>query len=158
MKTTSFLASLFFVAAASASSMSTPEATMQFMSADGKPVAGVSLSASLGFSVIVAEDCTGFICMPSFPHRVHKSDGGGVLGKTDTNGQLRIENREWSTSKLTAKDLSVSFFTNGTIDVTCGDGDVENIAGFVELLPQWGRWKTSRTRLRLFKLGIPQRR
>lgn len=48
MKTMSFFASLFLVASVNASSMSTPVAKLEFMSADGKPVAGVSLSALLG--------------------------------------------------------------------------------------------------------------
>lgn len=75
--------------------------------------------------------------MPSLPHRVRKSEGGVVLGKTGENGQLQIESLDWSTSKLTAKDLGVSFFTNGTIDVLCGEGEEATFAGFVELLPQW---------------------
>lgn len=100
-------------------------------------MAGVSLSAILGYSVITEEDCSGFICMPTFPHRVHKSEGGEILGKTDQTGLLVVESRDWSTSKLTAKDLSVQFFTNATIDVSCSENQDENIAGFVELLPQW---------------------
>jgi len=137
MKTFLFLIGSIFATQLHAASMETPEAYLNFVSADGHPVAGVALTGILGFSVVSIEDCSGFICVPSLPHRVHKSEGGEVLGKTNSQGVLQIPSLEWSTNKLTAKDLSVSFFTNGTIDVTCPgkNSEEETFAGFVELLP-----------------------
>lgn len=137
MKSILFLSSLFCLSMAQAASMTTPEATLKFVSADGHPVAGVALTGMLGYEALTAQDCTGFLCMPSLPHYKSRSEAGQVLGYTDAQGLLVVPTMEWSTDKKTAKNLKVLFFTNATFDVTCNVDGKEEYKGFVELLPQW---------------------
>jgi hypothetical protein len=132
------LAFSFFGALASAAEMETPDATMKFISADGHPVSGVSLSAHVSYSTLSMEDCSGFICVPSLPRWVRKSLGGQILGDTDRHGELRVRPRTWEVKKISAKDLSVEFFTNGLISVYCGEKkSKETFVGYVEALPQF---------------------
>lgn len=133
-------------------SIISPDVSLEMKTVDGHPIEDVALTGMLSYTVITMKDCTGFICMPSLPHRVDRSAGGEVLGHTEKDGTLTIAPDKWKAQDPTAKNLYLSYFTNGTVDVNCGvdgdgDGDDDGAqVGFVDTLPQWQDGKlTTRT-------------
>ena len=124
-----------------AASMRSPIVQFEFYSKDGVPVEGVTLSGMLRFKALSTKDCSGFICLPSLPRYKTTSESGEILGQTDARGLLLVESREWTTSKLSAKDLGVLFFTNGTVGDLCQDGNSSYYQDFLDLLPQWNNTK-----------------
>ena len=94
-------------------SIISPNVTLEIKTSDGHPIEDVALTGMISYSVITMKDCSGFICMPAVPHRVSHSGGGEVLGQTEADGTLKIAPDKWKANDPTAKDLYLSFFTNG---------------------------------------------
>jgi hypothetical protein len=132
-------------------SIFSPDVILEMKTSDGYPIEDVALTGMIHYSVISLKNCpSGFItiCTPSLPHRIDRSGAGEVLGYTDSQGILKMDPIKWVAKEATAKDLSVSFFTNGTVGVDCsvpGEEDAVEV-GFIDTLPQWqGEKLTTRT-------------
>ena len=121
---------------AQAAEMTTGQIELSFKSQDGHPVQGITLAGMLKFEALTMKDCTGPICTPGLPKYQSKSESAEILGQTNENGILNVAPRNWRTSALTAKNLSVLVFTNGTLDDLCNNGTASYYEDFVDLLPE----------------------
>lgn len=134
--TLTFLFFGLFGSTAFAASMTSPEVELSFYSKDGKPVEGVHLTGALHYESLSLKDCSGFICIPSLPHFKSTGDAPQILGFTDDEGRLEISSQIWKAKDLTAKNLSVIYFTNGLVPDLCKD-DYKTTQDTLDLLPQF---------------------